>query len=284
MKTKSKTSKSSKNVPSQEEPVNVKEQQTLGTAVEEDHDTKDSHIEETPEIVHFNIPETSASPPVTNSASNASGSLNDRLFALRMKINQSRKQNRDDVEQEYQRISGKKGKSSSTEDAGEREEESFERKRKPVGSTDDVDSALLQTTVEDAAWQADNKKRKEDIAATYGLSAFSSDASYRAYEKRVQKLTNNSNSSSNANEQAITHANYGQVNGSVSQEALEKLRQDVIERENARKKFSRKRVGEESGDVDYINEKNRQFNKKLRHAFDKYTVEIRQNLERGTAL
>jgi hypothetical protein len=36
--------------------------------------------------------------------------------------------------------------------------------------------------------------------------------------------------------------------------------------------------------VDYINDRNAAFNKKLKKSFDKYTVEIRQNLERGTAV
>ena len=40
----------------------------------------------------------------------------------------------------------------------------------------------------------------------------------------------------------------------------------------------------EEEDVNYINERNRGFNKKLERAYDKYTVETRQNLERGTAL
>lgn len=34
----------------------------------------------------------------------------------------------------------------------------------------------------------------------------------------------------------------------------------------------------------YINKRNRVFNKKVERAFDKYTQEIQQNLERGTAL
>ena len=39
-----------------------------------------------------------------------------------------------------------------------------------------------------------------------------------------------------------------------------------------------------SRQVDYINKRNMVFNKKISRAFDKYTTEIRQNLERGTAL
>ena len=56
---------------------------------------------------------------------------------------------------------------------------------------------------------------------------------------------------------------------------------DKIERN---KKFSRRRTELDGADVDYINDRNAHFNKKIKRAFDKYTVEIRQNLERGTAL
>lgn len=49
-------------------------------------------------------------------------------------------------------------------------------------------------------------------------------------------------------------------------------------------KFSRRRTDMEGADVDFINDRNAVFNKKIKRAYDKYTVEIRQNLERGTAL
>lgn len=51
-----------------------------------------------------------------------------------------------------------------------------------------------------------------------------------------------------------------------------------------RQKFSRRRSTHTDADIDFINERNRVFNKKIKRAFDKYTVEIRNNLERGTAL
>ena len=50
------------------------------------------------------------------------------------------------------------------------------------------------------------------------------------------------------------------------------------------RKFSRRRTEHEGADVDHINERNAVFNKKIKRAYDKYTVEIQQNLERGTAL
>lgn len=58
----------------------------------------------------------------------------------------------------------------------------------------------------------------------------------------------------------------------------------ISEREKQRDKFSRRRMDFEANSTDAINDKNAFFNKKIKRAFDKYTVEIRQNLERGTAI
>lgn len=52
-----------------------------------------------------------------------------------------------------------------------------------------------------------------------------------------------------------------------------------------REKFSRRRAFlEDQIDVDFINERNRKFNKKISRAFDEYTSDTKQSLERGTAL
>lgn len=63
-----------------------------------------------------------------------------------------------------------------------------------------------------------------------------------------------------------------------------KVAAELRGRAEAHAKFSRHRTELEGADVDYINDRNKVFNKKVRRAYDKYTVEIRQNLERGTAL
>jgi len=51
-----------------------------------------------------------------------------------------------------------------------------------------------------------------------------------------------------------------------------------------RAKYSRRRPFDEDADIDYINERNMKFNKKLERFYGKYTAEIKQNLERGTAI
>lgn len=51
-----------------------------------------------------------------------------------------------------------------------------------------------------------------------------------------------------------------------------------------REKYSRRRPYNDDADIDYINERNAKFNKKAERFYGKYTAEIKQNLERGTAV
>ena len=51
-----------------------------------------------------------------------------------------------------------------------------------------------------------------------------------------------------------------------------------------RAKYSRRRTHDEDADIDFINERNAKFNKKLERFYGTYTAEIKQNLERGTAV
>lgn len=50
------------------------------------------------------------------------------------------------------------------------------------------------------------------------------------------------------------------------------------------KEFSRRCKIHEEKDVDSINDMNDHFNKKIKRAFGKYTLEIKNNFKRGTAL
>ena len=51
-----------------------------------------------------------------------------------------------------------------------------------------------------------------------------------------------------------------------------------------RRGYSRRRKEKAGADVDFINERNMRFNRKIDTAYGKYTTEIKQNLERGTAV
>lgn len=48
--------------------------------------------------------------------------------------------------------------------------------------------------------------------------------------------------------------------------------------------MKRRKKNDDDEMVSYINEKNKQFNQKLSRHYDKYTKDIRDAFERGTAL
>ncbi|KAJ7825416.1 SYF2 splicing factor-domain-containing protein, partial [Mycena olivaceomarginata] len=69
-----------------------------------------------------------------------------------------------------------------------------------------------------------------------------------------------------------------------SEDAIDRMVGKINKDIDKKSKFSRKRPNEDEGDITYINEHNRVFNKKIARYYDKYTAEIRASFERGTAL
>lgn len=67
-------------------------------------------------------------------------------------------------------------------------------------------------------------------------------------------------------------------------DAIKRMVSDLEDQLMKRKSFSRRRAHNDDADIDYINEKNARFNKKLERFYGEHTAEIKQNLERGTAI
>lgn len=65
---------------------------------------------------------------------------------------------------------------------------------------------------------------------------------------------------------------------------INKMVKDLDKQISKRKSFSRRRTHNDDEDIDYINERNSRFNKKMERYYGEYTAEIKQNLERGTAI
>lgn len=69
-----------------------------------------------------------------------------------------------------------------------------------------------------------------------------------------------------------------------SPKAIDNMVKDLEAQIDKRKKFSRRRTHNDDADIDFINERNSKFNKKLDRFYGEHTAEIKQNLERGTAI
>ncbi|KAF1334814.1 Pre-mrna-splicing factor syf2, partial [Globisporangium splendens] len=211
-----------------------------------------------------------------------------KLFELRMKVNAGRKANKQEVAAEHDRIVSKDKKAKKEENFKRREEQ----KQEAANGT-----AHLLETAEVAEIKTKKNAKKEKRKAAFGWDVFNQDSLFKGYKKRLASLPTSgdgesTDGASNATAVVAVAANidnledqlsYGK-DDKVSQENLDRMAKELEERIQARKKFSRRRQHYEGEDVDYINDQNRLFNRKAKQAFDKYTVEIRQNLERGTAL
>ncbi|KAB0400515.1 hypothetical protein E2I00_017417 [Balaenoptera physalus] len=69
-----------------------------------------------------------------------------------------------------------------------------------------------------------------------------------------------------------------------STEEIDRMVVDLEKQIEKRDKYSRRRPYNDDADIDYINERNAKFNMKAERFYGKYTAEIKQNLERGTAV
>ena len=77
----------------------------------------------------------------------------------------------------------------------------------------------------------------------------------------------------------------GFIEQKPKRENVDRLVADLKKAEEARfKKRKERGRGDDEGDVTYINDKNKQFNLKLARFYDRYTTDIRESFERGTAI
>ena len=124
-----------------------------------------------------------------------------------------------------------------------------------------------------------NDKKEENIRASIGYHAQNEETAHRSYLKHVAKIPMGemvSNVSSSV-------LDYGK-DGGVELEAKERLAQEIVNRNLKVRNRNAKKALLDGEDVTAINSRNEAYNKMVSKTFDKYTAEIRENLERGTAL
>jgi pre-mRNA-splicing factor SYF2 len=118
-----------------------------------------------------------------------------------------------------------------------------------------------------------NKKKNE----RFGWDVFNTDSLYRSYKKRLITMPIDRD----LYEQQMKDPSKVPE---VTEQRKHLLNADIVAQKERQKKFSRRRANYEESDVNYINERNMNFNKKLERFFSKESAEIKANLERGTAL
>ena len=122
-----------------------------------------------------------------------------------------------------------------------------------------------------------------------GFSSFET-ATIRQYNKLVKNIKPDMNKYQELKEELGESCFYAgketMIHGMFkdTKEGIDRMVDDLNKQLEKRAKFSRRRAFDDSADIDYINERNMRFNKKLERFYAPYTAEIKQNLERGTAV
>lgn len=119
------------------------------------------------------------------------------------------------------------------------------------------------------------KKAKNE---SFGWDVFNNEAYYRAHKKRLRDMPFDKEL---YEEQMKNGIDMSKID---TEERKNLLKNDIEQQQEKRNHFSRRRNFYEEQNVDYINERNRKFNKKLERFFGKDSAEIKANLERGTAI
>lgn len=208
-----------------------------------------------------------------------------KLFELRLKMNEARKANQTAM------VAEKKRMEPPQESRGISKQKWLEERKRKIGKLLDANgldmTKAYMLDTQDAA-EAKYKKWEKD-PAPFGWDVFNQKALYNAYKKRTKNIEvdlEEYNKMKEADPEFYRDASSLQYGKSpkISEDKIDRMVKELKDREEKRNSFSRRRRFHEEKDIDSINDRNEHFNKKIERAFGKYTLEIKNNLERGTAL
>ncbi|CAH8569864.1 unnamed protein product [Heterobilharzia americana] len=210
----------------------------------------------------------------------------EKLRELHLKVNEARKCNHQEVVEEDRRSKlPSNWETKQKRLQWEEEDEVFKIEcAKQNIDPDRTRSLNVSAEIADRLEARRRKKRNTDE----GFSTYA-DASHRKYLKMTKQikpdLVSYQKEKEKLGELAFPTADtIGLTNRKDPPEAVERLANQIIEQGAKRPAYSRRRPFDADADIDYINERNKRYNELLERHYGKYTAEIKQNLERGTAI
>lgn len=210
-----------------------------------------------------------------------------KLRELHLKRNEARKLNHQEVSAEDQRKKLPKNYEAMRRRAEWEMEDKNARQQAEKDGEDYERVKLLEETAEDVEIFERRKRKKKNQDP--GFSDYAT-AQLRQYDRLTKQMKPDleayRHSREKLGETAFPSAHnvmYGS-DGKCSEGAVDRMVADLEKQIEKRSKFHRRRQHHDDADIDYINEKNMKFNQKAERYYGQYTQEIKQNLERGTAI
>ncbi|WFD08455.1 SYF2 splicing factor [Malassezia vespertilionis] len=228
----------------------------------------------------------------------------ERLNKLRNKMSESASANRSDVvaEQSTRREKAQKRSTAYARKLAKAERVLEERDMQEAGEDVERNRAMQYSIEENEVWEkklAGKEERRDKGALDF------QDLAERAYQRQIKLLKpdiqayakeeeaeHERPAASFVTQRDLVPASEAQVPAAVAtygkhapdMAAVDRLVSHLNHEQDQIRRRSRRRDDDTDTNVTYINEKNKHFNKKIKRYFDEYTQEIRDNLERGTAI
>lgn len=219
-----------------------------------------------------------------------------RFLRLRLSLNQARRENHAEVLREGRRINDPKYKQRQRmADRAEREND-WKREVSMKGIQGSELDSLISVEVSERL--GSQRRRKRQRAVAFGWDYYNQDRRLQSHDKRIaaarradrRKRTASGRGSvagaaatSAASEVTTPVAGASVLAAEPTLGAKERMAAELASHQERVSQFSKRRAHDDDKDVDYINPRNQAFSDRISRAYDKYTVEIRQSLERGTA-
>ena len=214
--------------------------------------------------------------------------LKRRLRKLKKKMNQAKILNRQAVKEEGELASEhgtskeRKRQAFVTKEAKKAEWERQNAKALETASKAGVDGKYLTEQAADSVYKARVTADKRELRQYSMKDEHNPEGQHRSYQRDLKTLPRNAALSS-------TTDSYNPLQDSADPErerlGAQRLAAEMHRRIKKKQKNQLKRKDrDDDGDVSYINQRNKNFNEKINRNYDKHTREIRENLERGTAL
>lgn len=162
-----------------------------------------------------------------------------------------------------------------------------EAKKAATERGEDYDRVKLLNMSATEAERLERKKKKKN--PDQGFADYEQ-ATIRQYNRLVKSMPARDMERYEAQKEKLGDAFYGGPNVILQglqedrKDAVDNMVKDLEQQIAKRQKYSRRRTHNDDADIDYINERNAKFNKKLERFYGEHTAEIKQNLERGTAV
>ena len=202
-------------------------------------------------------------------------------------MNQARQLNRQEVQREGERLGSEEGKAKerqrlAKDDKKRRETDWQARNTKAVAVAAQAgydDGKFLVEPADKSLARAQKREATEERNLYQVKDYHNPEGQFRHYERNVKSLPKNIDRG-----ETDTYNPMSTATTSTDQADGAKRLANELKRRIEKQKKRRDRVEFEGEDVSYINKRNKHFNKKINRNYDQATAEIRQNLERGTAL